>query len=86
MNFQKRKKQVAGCLFSYNKTFNDLVLMQLDIHIKMGFFNFATGNTNENLPTGLKVFPRTNVDYDRVNIGLLEDLRISMINIINFII
>jgi hypothetical protein len=32
----------------YNGTANDLVLTQRWIHIKkMGFYNFATGNTND---------------------------------------
>ena len=67
-----RKNKLLDAYLVYNKTFDKLVF---DVtagysYQKWDSYNFATGNTNDpNLPTGLTGFPRTNIDFDRVNIG-----------------
>lgn len=67
-----RKNKLLDAYLVYNKTF-DKLLFDLTggySYQKWDSSNFATGNTNDpNLPTGLTGFPRTNIDYDRVNIG-----------------
>ena len=67
-----RKNKLLDAYLVYNKTF-DKLLFDLTggySYQKWDSFNFATGNTNDpNLPTGATGFPRTNVDFDRVNIG-----------------
>lgn len=69
----ERKNKLLDAYLVYNSTVNDLVFDATAgySYQKWDSFNFATGNINDpNLPTGLTGFPRTNVDYDRVNIGL----------------
>ncbi len=67
-----RKNKLLDAYLVYNKTFDKLVF---DVtagysYQKWDSYNFATGNTNDpNLPKGVTGFPRTNIDFDRVNIG-----------------
>jgi iron complex outermembrane receptor protein len=68
----ERKNKLLDAYLVYNKTFDKLVfdLTAGYSYQKWDSYNFASGNTNDpNLPTGLTGFPRTNVDFDRVNIG-----------------
>jgi hypothetical protein len=76
MNFQKWKKnKLLDAYLVYNGTANDLVLMQQLIFIsKWDSITYVTGNTNDQIYQQVwRGFPRTNVDYDRVNIGLLKN-------------
>jgi iron complex outermembrane receptor protein len=68
----ERKNKLLDAYLAYNGTADKLVF---DVtagysYQKWDSYNFASGNTNDpNLPGGPTGFPRTNIDYDRVNIG-----------------
>ena len=68
----ERKNKLLDAYLVYNRTMGGLVFDATAgySYQKWDSYNFASGNTNDpNLPGGLTGFPRTNVDYDRVNIG-----------------
>ena len=76
----ERKNKLLDAYLVYNGTANDLVFDATAgySYQKWDSYNFATGNINDpNLPTGLTGFPRTNVDYDRVNIGVFGRTNLS---------
>lgn len=76
----ERKNKLLDAYLVYNGTANDLVFDATAgySYQKWDSYNFATGNLNDpNLPTGLTGFPRTNVDYDRVNIGVFGRTNLS---------
>ena len=67
-----RKNKLLDAYLVYNKTFDKLLF---DItggysYQKWDSSAFIQGNLNDpNLPTGVTGFPKSNIDYDRVNIG-----------------
>jgi hypothetical protein len=72
MNFLKvKEKQAAGCL-AYNSTYNKLVLMLRQVILS----KWDSYNLRQEIQTiylqGNR-FPRTNIDYDRVNIGFFGE-------------
>ncbi|MFH6972167.1 SusC/RagA family TonB-linked outer membrane protein [Flavobacterium petrolei] len=67
-----RKNKLLDAYLVYNKTFDKLVFDATAgySYQKWDSDNYQSGNINDpNLPTGVTGFPKTNVDYDRVNIG-----------------
>ncbi len=69
----ERKNKLLDAYLVYNSTVNDLVfdLTAGYSYQKWDSYSFVQGNKNDpNLPTGITGFPQTNIDFDRVNIGL----------------
>ncbi|MFV5687096.1 SusC/RagA family TonB-linked outer membrane protein [Flavobacterium sp. ZT3R25] len=67
-----RKNKLLDAYLAYNKTFDKLIFDATAgySYQKWDSDNYQSGNVlDPNLPTGLTGFPKTNVDYDRVNIG-----------------
>jgi TonB-linked SusC/RagA family outer membrane protein len=67
-----RKNKLLDAYLVYNKTFDKLIFDATAgySYQKWDSDNYQSGNIlDPNLPTGLTGFPKTNVDYDRVNIG-----------------
>ncbi|MFV8362856.1 SusC/RagA family TonB-linked outer membrane protein [Flavobacterium sp. ZT3P35] len=69
----ERKNKLLDAYLVYNKTFNKLVFDATAgySYQKWDSYNYVTGNTNDaNLqPASEGGFPRTTIDFDRVNVG-----------------